>query len=142
MEPIYRTEIKEIGPEVEAFLEEKYLILFETGAPPELAEMSVLHERSHMREEPPVAGDVLAIGDREFRITAVGEKSWKNINDLGHAVFVFNGAKEVEMPGQICLEEGGAERLSEVVRPGARLEMKSGTGTAATRGREGTVRES
>ena len=142
MEPIYRTEIKEIGAEVEAFLEEKYLILFEVGAPPELAEMAVLHDRSHMREEPPVAGDVLSIGDRDFRMTAVGEKAWKNIRDLGHAVFVFNGAKEVEMPGQVCLEEAGAEDLSEIVRPGARLEMKVGAGEAAARGAEGTVRES
>ena len=143
MEPIYLTEIKEIGPEVEAFLEEKYLILFETGAPPELAEMAVLHDRSHMRDEPPAAGDVLSIGDRDFRMTAVGEKAWKNIKDLGHAVFVFNGAREVEMPGQICLEEAGAEDLGELVRPGVRLEMKAGgAGTAAARGREGTSRES
>ena len=142
MEPIYLTEIKEIGPEVEAFLEERYLILFEVGAPPELAEMAVLHDRSHMREEPPASGDVLVIGDREFRMTAVGEKAWKNIGDLGHAVFVFNGAKEVEMPGQICLEATGAEGLAEAVKPGARLEMKAGAGTAAARGREGTARES
>ena len=142
METIYRTEIKEIGAEVGAFLEERYLILFEVGAPPELAEMAVLHDCSHMREEPPAPGDVLAISGREFRITAVGVKAWKNIKDLGHAVFIFNGAKEVEMPGQICLEEGGAEDLAEVVRPGARLEMKSGTGTVAARGREGTARES
>ncbi len=142
MEPIYRTEIKEIGAEVEAFLEERYLILFEVGAPPELAEMAVLHDCSHMREEPPATGDVLAIGDREFRITAVGGKAWKNINELGHAVFVFNGAREVEMPGQICLEEGGAQDLNELVRPGARLEMKAGARTATARGREGTALES
>ena len=142
MESIYRTEIKEIGAEVGEFLEERYLILFEVGAPPELAEMAVLHDCSHMREEPPAPGDVLAISGREFRMTAVGVKAWKNIKDLGHAVFVFNGAKEVEMPGQICLEEGGAEDLAEVVRPGARLEMKAGTGTVAARGREGTERES
>lgn len=142
MEPIYLTEIKEIGPEVEAFLEEKYLILFEVGAPPELAEMAVLHDCSHMREEPPAPGDVLAIGDREFRMTAIGEKAWKNIKDLGHAVFVFNGAREVEMPGQICLEETGTEVLAGAVRPGVRLEMRSGTGTAAARGREDAASES
>ena len=142
MESIYRTEIKEIGAEVGEFLEERYLILFEVGAPPELAEMAVLHDCSHMREEPPAPGDVLAISGREFRMTAVGGKAWKNIKDLGHAVLVFNGAKEVEMPGQICLEEGGAKDLAEVVRPGARLEMKVGTGTVAARGREGTARES
>ena len=142
METIYRTEIKEVGAEVGAFLEEKYLILFEFGAPPELAEMSVLHDRSHMRKEPPVAGDVLSIGEKEFRVTAVGEKAWKNIGDLGHAVFVFNGAREVEMPGQICLEEAGTEGLAEAVKPGARLEMKAAAGTAAARGREDAIRES
>ena len=142
METIYRTEIKEIGAEVGAFLEERYLILFEVGAPPELAEMAVLHDRSHMHEEPPSAGHVLALGGRDFRMTAVGEKAWKNIKDLGHAVFVFNGATEVEMPGQICLEETGAEDLSELVRPGARLEMKAGGAGTAARGREGTARES
>ena len=140
LEPIYQTELKEIGAEVEAFLEERYLILFELGAPPELAEMSVLHDCSHMREEPPVAGDVLAIGEMEFRITAVGEKAWKNIKDLGHAVFVFNGANEAEMPGQICLEETGSGSLIGTVRPGALLEMK--VEAAAIRGREGTRRES
>ena len=140
MESIYRTEIKEIGAEVEAFIEEKYLILFEAGAPPELAEMSVLHDCSHMRDEPPVAGDVLTIGDREIRITAVGEKAWKNIRDLGHAVFVFNGAREVEMPGQICLEETAPDGLLQAVKPGARLDIK--VGAAAMRGSEGTKRES
>ncbi|QIN78545.1 PTS cellobiose transporter subunit IIB [Rubrobacter marinus] len=142
MEPIYSTEIKEIGPEVEAFLEEKYLILFEVGAPPELAEMSVLHDCSHMREEPPAPGDVLAIGEKEFRVTAVGEKAWKNVAELGHAVFVFNGAREAEMPGQICLEEGSTQGLAEAVKPGVRLEMRAGAGIGAARGGEDAARES
>ena len=46
MEPIYRTEIKEIGPEVPEFLEMGLLITFAVGAPPEL---SVLHEPTHRR---------------------------------------------------------------------------------------------
>ncbi|MDX6381236.1 MAG: glucitol/sorbitol system component [Rubrobacteraceae bacterium] len=142
MESIYLTEIKEVGPEVEEFLEMGLLVLFEVGAPPELAEMSALHEPSHRREDPPEAGDVLAIGEREFRITAVGEKAWKNIEDLGHAVFMFNGATEVELPGQIYLEEQGVEDLGEVVRPGVRLEIKADAGTAATVDRKESARES
>ena len=142
MEPIYLTEIREVGAEVAEFLEAGYLILFEVGAPPELAEMSVLHELVSRREDPPVTGDVLAIGPREFRITAVGDKAWKNIEELGHAVFVFNGAAEVEMPGQICLEEQGAEDLGEAVRPGTRLEIKAGAETTAAADRERTTRES
>ena len=109
------------------------LITFEVGAPPELAEMSVTHETSHKREEPPEPGDVLAIGPLlEFRITAIGDKAWKNVLALGHAVFVFNGAEEVELPGQIYLEPQGAESLAEELRPGAKLEIRTGND-----GREG-----
>ncbi len=130
MSSIYVTEIKEIGPEVAEFLDEKYLILFEMGAPPELAEMAVLHEPSHMREEPPEPGDVLTIGENQFRITAVGGKAWKNIDELGHAVFVFNGTQEPEMPGQICLEEVRTEGLAGSLQPGTRLEIKAGVEAA------------
>jgi PTS system glucitol/sorbitol-specific IIA component len=126
-EPIYLTEVTEIGPEVAEFLETGLLILFGAGAPPELAEIAVLHEAiSGPRENPPTAGDVLAVESREFRITAVGSKAWQNIQDLGHAVFKFSGSEEAELPGEIHLERGGAEELSEIIRPGARVEIKAG----------------
>ena len=141
MEPIYRTEIKEIGPEVPEFLEMGLLITFAVGAPPELAEMSVLHEPTHRRERAPEPGDVLAIGPLEFRITAIGEKAWKNVMDLGHAVFAFNGATEVELPGQIYVEPQGAELLSQEIRAGARLEIRAGAQSSVDMDREGTVRE-
>ena len=143
MEPIYTTEIKEVGPEVADFLETGLLILFEVGAPPELAEMSALHEVTHMRPEAPEVGDVLAIEGHEFRITAVGDKAWKNVADLGHAVFVFNGEDEVEMPGQIYLQEEGSGALADIVRPGARMEIRRGTDTesSATVDREGEISE-
>jgi len=141
METIYRTEIKEIGPEVAEFLEMGLLITFEVGAPPELAEMSVLHEPGHKRERPPEPGDVLSIGSLEFKVTAVGEKAWKNVLDLGHAVFVFNGATEVELPGQIYLEPEGAELLLGELQPGARIELTAGGAGAATGEREGNIRE-
>jgi glucitol/sorbitol PTS system EIIA component len=123
-EPIYLTEVTEIGPEVAEFLEAGLLILFEAGAPPELAEIAVLHEPiSGPREDPP--GDVLAIGSSEFRITSVGSKAWQNIQDLGHAVFKFSGSEEAELPGEIHLEQGGTEELGEIIRPGARVEIKA-----------------
>jgi PTS system glucitol/sorbitol-specific IIA component len=141
LEPIYLTEVKEIGPEVAEFLEAGILILFETGAPPELAEIAVLHDPVSRREDPPEAGDVLAIGSREFRITAVGSKAWQNVQQLGHAVFKFDGSREVELPGQIHLEVEGAEDLGGLVQPGVRLEIKVGAGAAATSDGEGTARE-
>ena len=126
-ESIYLTEVTEIGPEVAEFLEAGLLILFEAGAPPELAEIAVLHAPiSGPREDPPEAGDILAIGSREFRITAIGYKAWQNILDLGHAVFKFSGFEEAELPGEIHLEQQGAEELNEAIRPGVRVEIRSG----------------
>jgi len=125
-EPIYLTEVTELGPEVAEFLEAGLLILFQAGAPPELAEIAVLHEPISKREDPPEPGDVLAIGPLEFRITAVGSKAWQNIQDLGHAVFRFSGSSEAELPGEIHLEEEGAEDLGEVVQPGVRVELRPG----------------
>jgi glucitol/sorbitol PTS system EIIA component len=123
---IYTTEVTNVGPEVEELLEEAgTLVLFEEGAPPELAEMSVLHEHSESREDPPEVGDMMVIDGREFRITAVGDSAWKNMLKLGHASFKFNGAEEVELPGEICLEEPGSGDIGESIRPGVRLEIRS-----------------
>jgi PTS system glucitol/sorbitol-specific IIA component len=120
------TEVTNVGPEVEELLEEAgTLVLFEEGAPPELAEMSVLHLRSESREDPPEVGDMMVIDGREFRITAVGDSAWKNMLKLGHASFKFNGAEEVELPGEICLEEPGSGDIGESIRPGVRLEIRS-----------------
>ena len=120
------TEVTNVGPEVEELLEEVgTLVLFEEGAPPELAEMSVLHEHSESREDPPEVGDMMVIDGREFRITAVGDSAWKNMLKLGHASFKFNGAEEVELPGEICLEEPGSGDIGESIRPGVRLEIRS-----------------
>ena len=126
MEYIYRTEITEIGPEVEEFIDTAgIMITFEDGAPPELAEISILHKHTDRREEPPVAGDTVVIGDREFGITAVGGIAWKNMLELGHAVFKFNGAAEAELPGEICLEAQQAEDVKEIIGPGVPLEIRA-----------------
>lgn len=122
MQTIYRTEITSLGPEVAEFLDTGLVILFQAGAPPELAEMSALHEPEPPREEPPKPGDILAVGDRELRITAVGEKAWANVRELGHVVLKFNGLTETELPGEMYVEE--TEGLSELFRPGAKLEIK------------------
>ncbi|WP_119068411.1 PTS glucitol/sorbitol transporter subunit IIA [Rubrobacter indicoceani] len=124
-ETIYATEVTELGPEVAEFLEADLMILFAEGAPPELAEISVNHRPSEKREAPPVPGDVLVIQDHELRITAIGEKAWSNVLQLGHAVFKFNGASEVELPGEIYIEEPNGLDLTELVVPGARIEIRT-----------------
>jgi sorbitol-specific phosphotransferase system component IIA len=44
--------------------------------------------------------------------------------ELGHASFKFNGANEVELPGEICLEGVGSEDIGESIQPGVRVEIK------------------
>lgn len=125
LKPIYLTEVTEIGPEVADFLDSGLLILFEAGAPPELAEIAVLHAPISRREEPPKPGDVVAFGPHEFRVTAIGYKAWANVLDLGHAVFKFDGLEEPELPGQIHLKGPDADKLGDVVEPGLRVEIKA-----------------
>lgn len=125
LQPIYLTEITEIGPEVPDFLEAGLLIMFKSGAPSELAEISVLHDPISDREEPPEVGDVISFGSHEFRITAVGDKAWRNIQELGHAVFKFEGLEEAELPGEIYLNSLTTEDLSEAIKPGVRVEIRA-----------------
>lgn len=124
---VYSTRITELGVEAEEFIGSGLVILFAQGAPPELAEISALHEPTERRDEPPEPGDALVIGEREFRITAIGERAWKNMLELGHAVFKFNGRDEVELPGEIYLEETEPGDLAGLIKPGAPLEIRSGT---------------
>jgi glucitol/sorbitol PTS system EIIA component len=125
VQTIYLTQVTGIGPEAPDFLEEGLMILFEDGAPPELAEISILHKPTEKRESPPEPGDVLAFGKTEFRVTAVGEKAWKNVLELGHACFKFNGRDEAELPGEISCEERGGVDLRSLVEPGTRIEIKT-----------------
>ncbi len=124
-ETIYLTEVTRLGPEVPDFLEAGLMITFAEGAPPELAEMSVLHEPTTRREAPPEPGDVLSIGEHEFRITAVGGKAWKNVLELGHACFKFSGGSETELPGEIYVEEAEGVNLLEEIQPGAKIKIKT-----------------
>lgn len=121
---IYLTEVTDLGPEAAEFFGADLMILFAEGAPEELAEISVIHRPSEVREAPPAPGDVLVLGEHELRITAVGEKAWKNVLDLGHAVFKFSGLSEAELPGEIHTEAPQGLDLASVVVPGARIEIK------------------
>ncbi len=123
MVTLYRTTIREIGTEAPELLDQGVLILFALGAPPELAEVSILHEADHADASAPVAGDALRIDGQLFRITAVGDTAWQKVSELGHVVFSFNGAAMAERPGEICVETATADRLRPLLRPGATIEL-------------------
>lgn len=99
------------GPEALMFLDDpdnSFFILFNEDAPQELAEISVLHTISEIYEEP-VAGDTMKIGNKEFKITAVGIEAVITLRTLGHCTVNFAGGAEAALPGCIMLD--GSERL-------------------------------
>jgi PTS system glucitol/sorbitol-specific IIA component len=100
----YRMRVVEIGPLVDEFLQASILVFFKVGAPPELAEFSILHEPSDSFRDVEI-GDLIVVGDVSLRVTAVGEVANKNIRDLGHLIMKANGRSEPELPGDVCVEE-------------------------------------
>ncbi len=107
----YEAEVVEIGPEVREFLDAGIVVLFEQGAPEELAEFSVLHQHSSLREDV-TAGDVVVIGEETFRVTAVGEVVNQNLANLGHMIMKTNGLEEPELPGDLCVEDKPLPEIS------------------------------
>lgn len=97
-----KTSIKAVGPDVADLVENGVLILFAEGAPPELAEVSVLHKVESMGNVAPKPGDKVTIGNLAATITAIGPAAWQKVKDIGHVVINFNDAKSAERPGEIC----------------------------------------
>lgn len=102
---LYKTNITAIGEEVSDLLEGGVLILYEDGAPAELAEVSVLHKVQEQSDQAPTVGSTLKIGAIEVGVTAIGETAWSKVQDIGHVVINFNGADEAMRPGEICAGE-------------------------------------
>ena len=95
----YKTVISSIGEEVQALLEGGVLILYADGAPPELAEVSVLHRVVQASHDVPRIGSILRIGEGAAMVTAVGPTAWNKVSELGHVVLNFNGSRNADRPG-------------------------------------------
>ena len=93
----YRTALTAVGPDAADLLDGGILILFADGAPPELAEVSVLHRVAEgPSSDAPRVGATLTIGDVAAELTAIGELAWAKIADMGHVVINFDGAAQGE----------------------------------------------
>lgn len=119
----YKTVISSIGEEVEALLEGGVLILYSDGAPPELAEVSVLHRVEAASANVPRIGSLLRIGEAAAVVTAVGPTAWNKVSELGHVVINFNGAQTAERPGEICATEIDRDRLFSGMKNGTVIEI-------------------
>ncbi|MDQ1078054.1 PTS glucitol/sorbitol transporter subunit IIA [Pseudoroseomonas cervicalis] len=117
-----RSTITEIGPEAADLIAGGVLILFAEGAPPELAEVSVLHRTESLDAAlAPRPGARLAIGEVEAVLTGIGPSAWAKLHELGHVVMNFNGAAEPERPGELCVAPVDLAVLTAALRPGAQI---------------------
>jgi glucitol/sorbitol PTS system EIIA component len=122
MSVLLKTRVTAVGPEVADLAEGGVVILFADGAPPELAEVSVLHsvEGKPSDTTPPV-GSAIHIGDVSARITGIGDYAWQKVKDIGHVVITFNGSEQVERPGEICASEIDTEELVSALKVGTTI---------------------
>ena len=115
----YRTTITEVGPEVADLVEGGVLILFATGSPAELAEVSVLHTVQEGSPEAPPVGASLEVGDINARLTAIGSLAWNKIGEMGHVVINFDGSTQSNRPGELSASPVDSGKLAAALRPGA-----------------------
>jgi PTS system glucitol/sorbitol-specific IIA component len=122
MADLLRTMITEVGPDVADLVTGGVLILFAAGAPPELAEVSVLHKVIAVAaEQGPTPGAQLRIGAMATVLTGVGSMAWAKVREMGHVVINFNGLVTPERPGELCAARIDLAALSEALRPGAEI---------------------
>ena len=118
----YRTVLTEIGEEVADLLDGGVLILYAHGAPPELAEVSVMHAvQEEMVGYSPSVGSVIKLGDLETKITAIGDTAWLKVKELGHVVINFNASATAERPGEICVNCIDPELVKATVITGCQI---------------------
>jgi PTS system glucitol/sorbitol-specific IIA component len=119
----YKTVVSSVGEEVQSLLEGGVLILYSDGAPPELAEVSVLHRVEAASRDVPRIGSLLRIGGDATVVTAVGPTAWNKVSELGHVVINFNGSNNAERPGEICVSETDCARVFDNLKNGTVIEI-------------------
>ena len=116
----FSTVVTAVSPEARELIAGGVLILFAEGAPPELAEVSVLHRiTTAPAAEAPAVGATFTIAGVATRITAIGDKAWAKVADMGHVVINFNGADAAPRPGEISVMPADVVALANGLSPGA-----------------------
>ena len=119
----YYSEITGWGNDALYFLSDKesnFIIIFNEGAPPELAEIAILHKPAPLLTNLEI-GDSVLICDKAFTITAIGTEAEHTLKELGHCTFSFKGGTEPERPGCIMLE--GEDLLPADITKGGTIEI-------------------
>lgn len=102
---VYDSVVTQVGGMVEAFLGHGLLIFFKAGSPPELHDMSVLHE-AMTADDGPHPGDTIHLGDIALEVLTVGSVVRNNLINLGHLDLKADGRTEPKLPGDVCVRVG------------------------------------
>lgn len=104
MVKIFETIVKEIGSDAELFKSENLLILFGEDAPDTLTDycFNIKMNKSKNEIKP---GMTLRFDKQDYKITAVGEKVKKNLDELGHITVKFDGSTKAKLPGTLYVEK-------------------------------------
>ncbi len=104
MKVIYENKVKGLGAFVDAFKDEKLLIIFGDNAPDELKDYTY-HVSVNPINGTICAGQYLQVDEQEYKILAVGEEAPVTLAGLGHCSVRFNGSDTEDMPGSINVED-------------------------------------
>lgn len=99
----YLVEVVKVGSMVKELLSENMMIIFNENVPEELAEISVVHTISKLKENI-IVGDRIKIGDLKYEVVAVGKEANKTLKELGHCTFKFKDSDIPDLPGVINLK--------------------------------------
>lgn len=104
----YTTKVKEIGGQVADFIAAaKMIVMFDNEMSrtlPELRDACLLHEGNKLIDTVK-AGDVLKLGNAEFKILKVGSEVNRNLMNLGHISIKFDGGEGDLLEGSIHVED-------------------------------------
>ena len=100
----YCAKVTALGPEALSLLEANMIIIFNNNAPPELAEITVMHTIEELKEDV-APGDVVTLGGHDYEVKYVGSEANYTLRELGHCTFYFynENVEYRELPGYIVL---------------------------------------
>ena len=105
-----------LNPEMEM----RFVILFNDNAPAELADLAILHTQGEMTEAP-APGDTMKVGEKVYKITAVGDEAIHTLKELGHCTLAFTDSAEPYRPG--CINIDGEVITADDVANGAVIQI-------------------
>lgn len=109
-----KTKVTEIGSMVEAFAEEKLIILFGPEATAELRDICVIHEFEEKPQDALKVGGLIKFGNQEYKIAAVGSQANANFEELGHISIYFRDEIGEILPGAIIISPSSYPETVEV----------------------------